>query len=384
VKPAAAAALAVAALIPLAAAGAEAAFPPAAITGTVLNHTGGAGAPVGSLPVALRVFVGGAEVAQQTATTDRRGAFAFTVPADPGRMYLVTVRYGETEYAAAPIAFAAVERRKQVALRVYEPTTDIAAVRLNIHHLIVEPGGGAVRITELLVFVNPTDRTYIGTKARPDGPRETLNFRLPPRATDIQYLEGLAPARIRAVPDGFVDTMALQPGVRQIAFTYMIPRAQTIIRTLDYPAGAVEVLGAPAVRLTVAPLTPREPVTTEQGTYSRFSGQALGAGTQIVLGLSGPPGMLQGNRGYLLAALAGVLIAALAYPLLRRRTAAGLPQTRDGLIRAIAALDDLHDAGGIAPAAYRRQRARYKSRLIELTAAEPPTEDPGPDRARES
>src|SRR3970282_349896 len=131
---------------------------------------------------------------------------------------------------------------------------------------------------------------------------------------------------------------------------------------------AVEVFGGRAAQLTVAPLVGQAPVATEQGTYSRFSGQSLVRGTQITLGLSGLPVPKSSSRRLLIAACAGVIAAALVYPLLRRRTrpAGQTPATREDLIKAIAALDDLHEAGGIVDADYRRQRRRYQNRLLEL------------------
>ncbi len=378
----------VTALLVLATGAFAASAPPGTITGAVQNLTGGKPRTVGGQTVTLTTYVNNAEVDKKTTTSDARGAFRFAVPADPARTYVVNVKYKDGDYDSLPITFKAGETARQLTLPVYEPTTDAFILRANIHHMIVEPGEGLVQITELMVFANPTDRTYVGAKVREDGKRETLQFRLPDGTANISYLEGLMECCVFAAPGGFVDTMDVKPGTRQIGFSYTIPYARgraTVVRTLDFPTDAIEVFGGPAAQLTVAPLTSQAPVATEQGTYSRFSGQSLARGTQITLGLSGLPVAKTSSRRLLLAAFAGVIAAALVYPLLRRRgrPAGRTPATREDLIKVIAALDDLHDAGGVPDAEYRRQRARYKNRLLALPIA-PPTEEPRPDRAGQS
>ncbi len=387
-KHGAIAAAAGAALLLLAAGAIAAPASQGTISGTVQNLTGGTASPVAGQTVTLTTYVNNAEVAEATTTTDARGRFAFTVPADPARTYVANVKYKGGDYDSLPVTFTAEERTREVTLRVYEPTTDLSTIRVNVHHVIVEPGEGLVRVTELMVFANPTDRTYIGATVRQDGKRETLRFRLPDGAADVSYLEGLMECCVFTAPGGFVDTMDVKPGTREIGFSYTVPSRggrATVVRTLDFPTDVVEVFGGPAARLTAAgPLTAQAPVTTEQGTYSRFSAKTLARGTRISLSLSGLPATRNTSRRLLVAAFAGITAAALVYPFIRRsgRQSGGrLPQGREHLVKAIAALDDLYEAGGIGEAEYRRQRTYYKQRLLALAAAAPATERTRPEQA---
>jgi hypothetical protein len=357
--------------------------PPAtgSIQGTVLNLTGGKATPVAGQTVTLTTYVNDAEVDRTTTTTDSSGRFTFSVAADPARTYVANVKYKGGDYDSLPVRFEGGERTRGMTLRVYEPTTDPAVVRVNVHHMIVEPGAGVVRVTELLLFANPTDRTYIGATVRPDGRRETLRFRLPDGATDIAYLDGLMECCVFPAPGGFVDTMDIKPGTREIGFSYTVPSRggrATVVRTLDFPTDLVEVFGDPTVRLTAAaPLAEQPPVRTEQGTYSRFSARALAPGTPVSLTLVGLPTTQGASRRLLVAAFAGLTAAALVYPVVRRRTRGSgrrPPLGREELIDTIAALDDLHQAGGIDEGAYRRQRARYMRQLRELAVRTQPTE----------
>lgn len=359
--------------------------PSGTISGLVQNMTGGKATPVAGQTVTLTTYVDNAEVDRATTTTDAGGRFSFGIAPSPDRTYVVNVKYRGGDYDSLPVRLKAGERAREVTLRVYDPTTDSSAVRVNVHHVIVEPGEGLVRVTELLVFANPTDRTYIGATVRQDGKRETLRFRLPDGAADVSYLEGLMECCVFAAPGGFVDTMDVKPGAREIGFSYTVPSRggrTTVVRTLDYPTDLVEVFGDPAARLTAAaPLAAQAPVTTEQGTYSRFSARSLAPGTSISLALSGLPAPRSASRRLLVAAFAGVTAAALVYPFIRRsgRQSGRQPRRRENLVKAIAALDDLYEAGGIAEAEYRRQRAYYKQRLLALAAAAPATERRRPE-----
>ncbi len=388
-KTAAVAALITLAMMALVADAFAAPPPPGTIAVTVQNMTGGQPKTIGGQEITLTIYANNAEVDKKTATTDVGGTATFTVSTEPARTYGVNVKYKGGDYDSPPLTFKAGETAERIVLRVYEPTTDPAVLRVNIQHLIVEPGEGLVQITELVVFANPTDRTYVGARVREDGKRETLRFRLPAGASNVSYLEGLMECCVFASADGFVDTMDVKPGVREIGFSYTIPyrRGQvTVTRALDYPTDALELFGGPAVRLAATPLTAQAPVQTEQGMYTRFSGQSLPRGAQITLALSGLPVRQSSSRRLLVAAFAGVIAAALVYPLLRRRArpAPRTPASRDDLINTIAALDDLHEAGGIPDAEYRRQRGRFKDRLRDLGRAAGVTAEPHPDQTGES
>lgn len=343
------------------------------ITGTVTNHTGPP-RPVAGQEVKLTAYVNGAEQDWKTASTDAQGAFTFAVPADAQRTYALQVKYKAGEYDSAAIAFKPGETTKQIAMRVYEPTSDPAVLRVNVHHIIVEAGEGAVQVAELLVFTNTSDRTYIGGPPRADGKRETIRFTLPAGAANVQYMEGLMECCVSATDTGMVDTMDVEPGMREIAYAYTLPAgrgALALSRPLDYPSERAEVFGNATVRLEVAPLQRQQDVTTDQGTYARFSGTDLRAGTEIRLALSGLPVPRSATRRLAVALFAGVVAAALVYPLLRRRASAPAQteptQTREDLIAAVAALDDRFEAGQIPEAEYRRRREWYMTRLRRLT-----------------
>jgi len=371
-------ALVILAILALAPAASAQTAPPGTIAGTVENLTGGR-APVAGLEVKLTAYVNNAEVDWKTATTDARGRFTFAVPTSADRSYVVNVKYKGGDYDSAPIAFKPGETRRQLTMRVYEPTTDAGILRVTVHHIIVDVGEGMVQVAELMVFNNPTDRTYIGAVVRPDGKRETLRFSIPGQASQVQYLEGLMECCVFPTETGLIDTMDVKPGTREVAYSYLIPaaRAQAVVaRLLDYPTDRVEVFGAAAANVTASPLEAQPAVETEQGTYLRFAGASLAPKTAVTISLTGVPMPKTSTRRVAIAAFAGIVAAALAYPLLRRRTGPrgagrrrGVPDSemsREELIAAAAALDDRFEAGQVPEADYRRRRSRYVELLKRM------------------
>ena len=344
------------------------------INGLVENHTGGT-RPAAGLAVKLTALVNGAEQEAKDATTDARGRFSFAVRVDPQRSYVAKITYKGGEYESPAITFTPEQTLRQVHLRVYEPTNDPSVLKVNVHHIIVEPGEGAVQVAELLVFTNSTDRTYVGGQPRADGKRETLQFSLPSGAANLQYMQGLMECCLSVTDIRMVDTMDVEPGMREIAYSYTLPVSRTslsLTRRLDYAAERLEVFGNGAAQLAVSPLARQDDVKTEQGVYARFSGASVAAGTDVKLTLSDLPVPRSSTRRAAIAAFAGMITAALVYPFLRRarrpvdRT--GPTQTREELIRAVAALDDRFEAGEIPEDEYGARRARLMDQIRELAA----------------
>ena len=347
---------------------------PWTISGTVTNHTGSP-RPAADQEVKLTAYVNGAEADWKTVKTSARGEFTFPVPPDPQRTYALQVKYKGGEYDSPSIAFKAGETSKRLTMRVFEPTSDPKVLRVNVHHIIAEAGAGMVQVAELLVFANTSDRTYIGGTPRADGKLETLRITLPAGAGNVQYMDGLMECCVFVTDTGLVDTMDVEPGMREISYAYTLPSGRgslALTRRLDYPAERVEVFGSAAFALTVPALERQDDVKTDQGTYARFSSAGLAAGAEVRLALSGLPVPRSGTRRVAIAAFAGLVAAALAYPLLRRRRP-GAPiatgQTREDLIAAVAALDDRFEAGEIPEPEYRERRERYMAKLRRMAAA---------------
>lgn len=370
------------------------------LSGQVVSRTPPA-RPVAGVEVALSTFADGVEEANLTAVTDRTGRFTFRgLVRGPGRTYTVTVRYKGGEYTVEQVTFATAEVVKIVPVTVYEPTTNEAVLRVVIHHLIVTPGQGALRIMEMLRVANPADRTFIGGRPAPGDRRETLRFPLPAGATDVQYLDGLMECCVVKDRDGFIDTMDVKPGVRQVAFSYTLPvrgNAARVERLLVYPTDAVEVLVADVgVKVSGQGLVARQSLVTPEAQYLRLSGAALRAGSSVVLDLAGLGSGSRSGRWVATGVALGVLVLGLLVALRRSAGAAAATpitagegemqpiaptpeetqpvapaaaETRAALLEELADLDERFAAGGIPKAEYTAERARKKRVLVDLLRA---------------
>ena len=344
------------------------------ISGTVTNHTGSA-RPLAGHTVRLTAYVNGAEQHWKETTSDAQGRFSFSVAVDPQRTYVAWLNYKDGEYTSAPVILKTAGQRATVALKVWEPTSDAGVVRINVHHIIVEPGEGTVQVAELLVLVNNTDRTYVGGDAG-DGSsgkrRQALRFSLPDGAQNVQLMDGLYENAVTVSADELIDSLGVKPGMREVAYSYTVPttaRTLALGRRVDYPTGRLEVFGRAGAALTALPLARQDDVTTDQGTYVRYSGGPLDPGAVVKVALTGLRAPRATGRYLVLAGFIGLLAAGVVYPFLRRAhpekqgEVRHTAMTREELIQAVAALDDRFEAGTIPDAEYRRRRARYLERL---------------------
>jgi hypothetical protein len=338
------------------------------INGTVTSHTGPA-RPLAGHTVRLTAYVNGAEQDWKETTSDARGRFSFSVPADPQRTYVAWLHYKDGEYTSAPVILKTAGQRAAVVVKVWEPTSDAGVVRINVHHVIIEPGEGAVQVAELLVLVNNSDRTYTGGGSGQNR-RQSLHFSLPDGAQNVQLMNGLYENTVTVGADELSDSLGLKPGMREVAYSYTLPatgRTLTLGRRVDYPTARLEVFGRAGAAITAMPLARQDDVKTDQGTYARYSGGPLEAGAVVKVVLGGLRAPRAVGRFAVLAAFIGLLAAGIAYPFLRRGHPAGEARrpamTRQELIMAVAALDDRFEAGVIPDAEYRRRRARYLERL---------------------
>lgn len=338
------------------------------IGGTVTNHTG-APRPLAGHPVRLTAYVNGAEQDWRETTSDAQGRFSFTVPVDAQRSYVAWLHYKDGEYTSTPVILKAAGQRASVALRVWEPTSDAGVLRVNVHHIIIEPGEGAVQVAELLVFVNSSDRTYVGAGISGNQHR-SLHFSLPDGARDVQLMDGLYERAVTVSADELIDTVGVKPGMREVAYAYTVPiagRTMALGRRVDYPTARLEVFGRAGAALSVTPLSRQDDVKTDQGLYTRYSGGPVEAGALVKVGLGSLPVRRPIGRYAAIAAFIGLVAAGVTYPFLRRPRRVMEPtravMNRDELIQAVAALDDRFEAGEVPEAEYRRRRARYLERL---------------------
>ncbi len=276
-------------------------------------------------------------------------------------------------------------------ITIYETTTDASILKADRLHLFFEfVDAQTVRVIELYIVTNPTDKTLV---AESEG-QPTVRFSLPEGATNLEFQDGVLGGRYVELPGGFGDTVAVRPGsgVYEALFAYLMPynKKLDLKLSMPMPVDAV-VLLVPEGDIEVKSDALQDGGTNDvQGTqYRSYSGGSLAYGQDLNLTItgrptSGTPGLAQTSSTGLIVGLSAFGVAlVLAGVWLYRRTrqpdefddeddqlpASSPPsvlESVDTVTDAILALDDLYQAGQLPEEAYRQRRAELKAHLKVL------------------
>ena len=239
----------------------------------------------------------------------------------------------------------------------------------------VEPD--SLMVMEYYLFNNEADQTYIGAIRATDGIRETLRFTLPDEATELQLASDLMECCFFDSEGGFVDSMPVLPGVKEVSYSYIIiPSSNTydFSQRINYPTANYNLLvQGEGIEVISDRLAKEEPLDMDGILFSYFSGIALAPGDTLVIQLSGLSGT--DNQEVIIWVVVTLVVIALgagSFYLLRRRGLQlvgheyNLNRKKQELLIGLAQLDDDFEDGNIQGDAYRRLRAEKKSELVAL------------------
>ena len=358
---------------------------PASIVGTLVNGTAGASSPAHQ-PLTLYALTqdGSSILFTRTVTSDVGGQFAFDqLDPSPTTMYAIQTQYLKAYYTSDPLTFAHGGVTLTVPITVYETTTDAAALSVEQMHMFFDFAPGSTTVGQLFIVSNSGDRAYLGA----DG--TSLHLPLPTGATNVRFQDGELGGRYQSTSGGFADTEAIAPGMgaAQILVSYDLPydgKKLDVSLPMAYPVKSVNVLVPdPGPKLASSQLTSAGSRQTQGGNMLNYVGGSLAAGASLALQISGaantattggtpsgstsPPWVLIASAALLLVAV-GIVV----FVWLRQQREAAEEKVedpamrREELLNAIAELDDDFEAGNVAEADYRRQRAELKAGLVEL------------------
>ena len=373
------------------------------LQGQIVNGTAG-GPEIGAgVTVVLHVFQGESEVSTLEAATNAEGAFRFDgLDTDPSLEYWPEAVYLEVPYTAdEPLQFDDAGTDLSATVTVYETTTDDTDIRVDSVHMIAESFDQVLRVSEIHLFGNLGDRTYVGPESD-TGQATTIFLPLPDSAVGVSFGESVPADRFVEVEGGLRDTEPVPPG-RETSlafFSYHLMvtgEAVPFERSFAYPLDILNVLAArPGLTLRSAQMESRGVELFQGREYELYSVVALPADTAVSMELvplateEGMPassgeatqpltgGSTSGNQGLLrgvgfgLAALA--VVAAVAYPFTVRRSPStrkrsrgigGNPRDRQ-LLTELAELEESYEAGDIDQASYERRRSQIYRALKAL------------------
>ncbi len=372
------------------------------INGTVENASGG-DVPAG-LVVTLHGFDQMSLAITQTTQLKDNGTFAFeNIEAPAGRAFLATLEFDKVLYGSDVAQVETPGQPISMTLQVYETTTSQASLTADRLHMFFDlQDEKTLRVGELYVISNNSQKTVIGEG--PDQP--VLSFILPKGATNLQFQDGALGDRYVETANGFADTVPIRPGAGnyQVLFFYELPynnRKLEFSRPINLPVQAVVVLVPESgLRISGANLQDGGTRDVEGGSQVHtYTGAAMEAGSTLDLTLTGGAGggssslLPSGSNKDLLigaGALGVVLMLVGVWLYLRSRSAplaatstgngsarsaqaaaasaaaSGEKETKDSLMDAILALDDLYQEGTLPEEAYLKRRAELKERLARL------------------
>lgn len=364
------------------------------IEGRLLNATSGLSVP--NYELTLKTYLNDAEAAADTTETDAEGGFIFSgLSTASNYSYNITLIFQEAEYSTELTVFSQGETTKSVDVTVYDATTSDEGIEVELSHTIIYIDGDGLLIKEFYLFANNTNLTYIGFRPDADSDtRQTLRFYLPDGAGEFQSTSDLMSCCIYSNDSGFVDSMPVSPGTREIAYSYKVSYDSgeyLLLRKADYPVADYYLLvQGEDIVITSDQLTREEPFEMGGTLFSYFSASALAPGETLVADISG---LVQvGDQDVVtwvtLAVVVMVAGAVSGYLFIRKKRPqpvrqeanigrkgqqpqpvaqeANLGRKRQRLLVELARLDDDFEAGKIAEDNYRRQRQDVKARLIEL------------------
>ena len=320
-----------AAIVPAPAVAVRVAVGAGSIQGQVVNGTQDGGS-VGGVTVSLLPFRGGEPGDPLSTNAEASGTFRFDgLETGSDWAYLVRVSHEGVTYSQGPIAFEGGQTLADAQVLVYEATDDSGSIAVERAHLLLAFTDAGLQLTEVYVFANSGDRTYVGQEEI-DGRRVVASIQLPRGARNLGFDDGSLGRRFISTKDGFADTEPQWPGQTSIVFSYELEcpyRECTLVRVMPGPTMNLNVLlPSLGTRLETDRLSFGGELDAQGQAYLNYTGLNLASGEEVVLRLVPMSGAASSSTkvasqsllpvaAIVVVGIAGLI--ALAYPLLRRR-----------------------------------------------------------------
>lgn len=351
------------------------------ITGRVVNAT--KGRPQPNIEVTLTgAKADGTDRMTRTVTTDRGGRYRFDeLATGEERMYVIDATYQGGFFPSRALSLPADTARKPViesTLRVWETTTDPAAILITRDDMFAVLGEQGIRIIESVTVVNQTNLAYVGRGADRDegdtAPSLGFSLAVDCGSTSVSIVDSdLDLPQLECTDFGFGVTTAIPPGEARTTFTYDIPGETgtfNLSRTALYDIAEMSVFVAEPLVVDSNRLLERGDVTLADETYRRWTSRNPidpGDSVQVVATAQASLGV-----GLIAGAAATVLvIGALLVFAFRRKRPQGRSDPSEGpaheeatdLVRAIAEIDVAYEKGDLSEEDWSTQRNALKRQI---------------------
>jgi hypothetical protein len=379
------------------------------IYGQLLDGTN-KNAPLAGKKVTLQVAQGNLGIDLATVTTDAHGNYSFpNLSTDKSTSYSVYFSYEGAQYNS-PLTNLATKPVQHVNLTVYEATTSMAKIAVVQATILLHPAdakNGVVPVSELIIFRNLGNLTYVGSlnASANQGMPNALRFSLPHTANNLSLSAGFNGYQSAQVSSGFATNAAVPPGDSQFSFTFNMPYTDSSYDfdyLVNYPTVRLTIMVPVDIHASSDTLQSLGPITAYQQEYDLFAANAL-RNVDVHVQLEGlpvtdlpasSPSSSSSPNSSLLWLLVGLLAMAsilyltwFLYRSRRRLTSAPIPTKKKGkqakqaqrnvphspafaeeqaLLEELLELDKSYEAGTLKKAEYQEQRAKLKAQLHAL------------------
>ncbi len=347
------------------------------IEGQIINDTEN-GDSVDSQEVILTTYLGEEEMETESTTTDSDGFFRFSeISTEPGLSYDVEVHYQEVEYKSERLVFNDDNLIKSIELIVYDTTEDPEVIEMELAHIIIYVEPDILQVEEYLLFINESDKAYVGTTSSSDESiRESLKFTIPKDAVELEAGYGLMDCCIIITENGFIDTMPVLPGPKEVVYSYHIhPDSKKYVFSKDanYPIRNLTLLiQGENIDISSEQLFAGEPLSIESSTFNHLTGNNIARGERVSVQLSGLPITRNPADILWLALILAILFGGFLFVFIlrRRKLVVEVPleskeKAYQEVLTELAQLDDDFEDGKIDKEVYRRLRDEKKSQLLQ-------------------
>ena len=371
---------------------------PETISGRVINGTAGASVPEGFEVVLLTLDESRAQIVDRdSAIVDEEGRFEFTGFATAPEL---TYRVAAADGLFTPsVDLTDPADWSNIELVIYERTKALDDIWVSSYSLLIPSIDARSRTMGVLGAIdlrNEGDTVWLPDLADPAlTGLQLLRFSVPAGFSELSVESDLPPGNVMEIGTGFALSTPVPPGEFNILFSFVMAYDGNGFEfPLNLPFGADDVrLMMPGEGMTITGegLGPPRATVVNDRTFTIVEGSGFDRGTRINVTFGGLPSPTFvkravdyfGDRAYIpiVAWLVGAaFLSLLAFAFIRARNRpAAADQTRSELVDAIAALDDLRDAGEIEAEEYaaRREELMQKALNAPPDAGQPRRDETG-------
>ena len=182
-----------------------------------------------------------------TKYTNSKGVYKFSrLPMDSSLDYYPMVSYKSIVYYGPAIDISKKSQGFTSDVVVYDTTSQVENVRIQLEHLFIEKVGERLQLREILIFINSGNQTFLGKNINDPDNHYVLKFPLPENFVDFKLLTTEAQNSVFLKDRTFYNTDLLSPGSKQLSFRLSVPfkGKWQLSRLLEYSVNSINIFVA--------------------------------------------------------------------------------------------------------------------------------------------